>query len=393
MKKAAVLALVFVLAAACALCVTACGEDGDDGNGETQSFDPALQQQLQDTLEKIMVDNGIPGAMVYVEVPGEGKWEAALGLSDVEAERAMDLADSYRVGSITKTFVATIILQLVEEGLLSLDDTLASLAVEPAVPAGDEITLRMLLNHTSGLFEYTSDESFQAMQQEDPLRKWAPGELVAFAADNEPYFAPGEGWQYSNTNFILQGIIIEQLTGNQLADEIASRITGPLELSRTFLPSQPEMSGEHSHGYLYARDLGDAEGGGGDEFTDVTNTFDPSWAWAAGAMVSDLADLKIWVKALAEGDLLSDGLQQQRLTTVEAWQGSDYGLGIAEYAGFWGHPGDLPGFSSAMMYNPGSGAIIILTLNKNPNETGFAAYATFTEFVEILFPTPNEESE
>ncbi|MBN2026521.1 MAG: beta-lactamase family protein [Actinobacteria bacterium] len=382
MKKFTVVAITAVFIAACCIAVTSCGEEKDS----VDSFPPEVQQQLEEVMNEVMADNGIPGAIVYVEVPGEGKWEAALGLSDIETEEAMDLANAFRVGSITKTFTATVVLQLVDEGQLSLDDTLASFAMEPSVPGSDEITVRMLLNHTSGLFEYTADEGFQELQAEDLLRKWAPGELVAFAASHEPYFPPGEGWQYSNTNFILQGMIVEQVTGNPLKDEIAARIAGELGLARTSLPTQPRLSGEHSHGYLYARDMGDAQDGGGDELLDVTDSFDPSWSWGAGAMISDLEDLGKWVKALVGGDLLSDEVQRQRLTTVEAWQGSDYGLGIAEYDGFWGHPGDLPGFSSAMMYNPDSGALIILNLNKNPNDIDFAAYTTFTQLVEVLSP-------
>ena len=393
MNRLTVIFLAIVLMTVCVLCVTACGEGDGGGTDGAQSFDPALQQQLEDTLNRIMAENGIPGAIVYVEVPGEGKWEAALGLSDIEAEKAMDLAYKYRVGSITKTFTATVILQLTGEGLISLDDTLASFGIEPTMPGAGEITVRMILNHTSGIFEYTADERFQELQQEDMLRKWAPSELIAFAADQELYFPPGEGWHYSNTNFILQGMIVEQVTGNSLEDEIASRIAGELGLSVTSLPTQPEMSGEYSRGYLYARDLGDEQASDGDELADVTNTFDPSWAWAAGAMISDLDDLEVWVKALVEGDLLSEGSQRERLTTVEAWQGSDYGLGIAEYEGFWGHPGDLPGFSSAMMYNPDSGAFIILTLNKNPNDIDFAGYVAFTELVEVLSPATSVDAE
>jgi D-alanyl-D-alanine carboxypeptidase len=388
-KRFAAIVLVAVLLTACCFAITACG----GGDGASESFAPELQQQLEDVLNGIMADNGIPGAIVYVEIPGEGKWEAALGLADIETDKAMDLVNRFRVGSITKTFTTTVILQLVDEGLISLDDTLASLAIEPAVPGSVEITVRMLLNHTSGIFDYTADESFQELSGEDLLRKWAPEELVAFAAEHELYFPPGEGWQYSNTNFILQGIIVEQVTGNSLEEEIASRITGKLGLAETILPTQPELSGEHSHGYLYAGDMGEAQEGGENELVDVTDTFDPSWAWAAGAMVSDLADLKVWVKALVEGDLLSEELQQERLTTVEAWQGSDYGLGIAEYAGFWGHPGDIPGFSSAMMYNPDSGAVIILNLNKNPNDIDFAGYATFTQLVDVISPALDGVSE
>ncbi len=366
--------------------VASCGSETQQGDGDAEAaaFEPELQRRLEDTVIEIMADNGIPGAIVYVEVPGEGKWEAVLGLADIAAQAAMDPGYSYRVGSISKTFTATVVLQLVDEGAISLDDTLASFAIEPAMPGCGEITMRMLLNHTSGLFEYTADERFGELSQEDMLRKWAPEELIAFAAEHEPYFPPGEGWEYSNTNFILQGIIVEQVTGNSLAQEIASRITAELGLPETELPTQPELRGEYSHGYLYARDLGDEGAEGGKELADVTAAFDPSWAWAAGAMVSDLSDLKVWVKALVEGDLLGEELQSERLTTVEAWQGSDYGLGIAEYEGFWGHPGDLPGYSNAMMYNPESGATIILMLNKNPNDIDFAGYATFTQLLDVL---------
>jgi len=381
-KRLAAIAIAAAFFAACCLTVASCGEGKDSG----ESFPPELQQQLEDVINEALADNGIPGAIVYVEVPGEGKWEAALGLADIETGEAMDLANVFRVGSITKTFTSTVVLQLVDEGLFSLDDTLASFAMEPAVPGEDEITVRMLLNHTSGLFEYTAVEGFQELQAEDLLRKWAPGELVAFAASHEPYFPPGRGWQYSNTNFILQGMIVEQVTGNSLAGEIATRIADELGLAQTILPAQPQLGGKHSHGYLYAADMGDAQEGEEDELVDVTDSFDPSWSWGAGAMISDLEDLGVWVKALVEGDLLGGEVQRQRLTTVEAWQGSDYGLGIAEYAGFWGHPGDLPGFSSAMMYNPDSGAVIILNLNKNPNNIDFAAYSTFTKLVEVLSP-------
>lgn len=386
MKRIFTVILLLFLFAACALAAASCGAGGEEGvTAGAGPFDPALQDRLEDTLSAVMSENGIPGAIVHVEVPGLGSWETALGLSDVETEEVMDLAKGFRVGSITKTVTATLVLQLVDESLLALDDSLASLVPEPAVTGSDRITLRMLLNHTSGLFEYTADERFQELQAEEPLRKWEPAELVAFAATHELYFPPGEGWQYSNTNFVLQGMIFERITGHPIDEEIEARVAGRLGLSRTVLPSQPEMSGDFSHGYVYATDLGEEQAAEG-ELADVTAAFDPSWAWAAGGMTSCLDDLGIWARALVEGGLLSEELQKERLDTVEAWQGSYYGLGIAEYAGFWGHPGDLPGFSCAMMYNPDNGALIILMFNKNPNGIDFAAYATFTRLVEILVP-------
>lgn len=374
-----------ILAALLALALTAlpsCGGSGDQP--EATPLDPELQRRIEEVVDEVMAENGIPGAIVAVEVPGEGSWITAKGLADVEAGRPMDISYLFRVGSITKTFTATAVLQLVDEGRLSLDDTLDELEIQPAVPYSDVITVRMLLNHTSGIFDYTGDEGFQEAQDENLLQKWTPEEMVAAAASHEPCFQPGQGWEYSNTNYVLLGMIVERTTGNSFGDEVEERFTGPLGLSDTCMPDGPDIRGEHSQGYACAGDLEDDPEGGPQELVDVTTAIDPSWAWAAGAMISDLEDLRAWVKALAEGDLLSEEVQAERLQMVEAWQGSDYGLGIAAYEGFLGHPGDIPGFSSAMFYNPESGATVVMTLNKNPNELGFAGYATFNRIADII---------
>ncbi|MDY6794330.1 MAG: serine hydrolase domain-containing protein [Actinomycetota bacterium] len=270
---AIMLAALLVLAA---LACSSCGGSQDTPDGAT-SLPPEIQRGLEDKLSGVMEDNGIPGAIIYVDVPGKGTWEAAIGLADVEAGEAMDTALRFHIGSITKTFVSTMILQLVDEGKMSLDDTLEELGIQPAVPYAGDITLRMLLNHTSGIFDYTADADFQAASDDDFLRKWTPRELVAFAAANQPYFPPGEGWEYSNTNFILQGMIIEELTGGSLEDELQERITSRLGLSATTLPDSPRISAEHSHGYAYAAVITGDEADGGGELMDITETFNTSW--------------------------------------------------------------------------------------------------------------------
>jgi D-alanyl-D-alanine carboxypeptidase len=208
--------------------------------------------------------------------------------------------------------------------------------------------------------------------------------MVAIAAAHDLEFPPGQGWSYSNTNYVLLGMIVEEVTGNDFGDEIAKRFTGPLGLSRTYLADGAEIEGEHSQGYVYAKDLFSEPQGDPNELLDITTAIDPSWSWAAGGMISCLEDLQVWARALAEGELLSAEVQSERLEMIEAWQGSKYGLGIADYEGFLGHPGDIPGFSSAMFFDPESGSSIIMTLNKNPNDLGFASYVTFTRIVDII---------
>jgi D-alanyl-D-alanine carboxypeptidase len=374
--------LVFILVAlliATALACSSCGTQESEPESAF-SLSPELRQELERILDDVMAENGIPGAVIGVWVPGEGSWVEAKGLADVDAEQAMDIADKVRIGSITKTFLATVILQLVDEGRVSLDDPLQDYA--PEVPGSEEITMRMLLDHTSGLFDYTSDEGFQEALDAEPLTKWQPQELVDFAISHEPYFAPGQGWQYSNTNYILLGMIVEQVTGNQVGDEMRTRIYERLGLSNTSFPEGPEMSGRYSHGYMYWDDQ--------NNLTDITTTFDPSLAWAAGGMISNLGDLEVWAEALATGELLSSATQEERLTFVDAQQGTQYGLGIVDYKGFLGHGGDIPGFSNAAFYNPSMDVTIVLSLNKNPNDLVFAGLATFMDMVDAILASQTQ---
>jgi len=369
------MALLIMTALAC----SSCGTQESEPEG-VFSLSPELQQELERMLDEVMSENGIPGAVVGVWVPGEGSWVEAKGLADVEAEEAVGISNKVRIGSITKTFLATVILQLVDEGGISLDDPLQEYV--PEVPGSGEITVRMLLDHTSGIFDYTSDEDFQEAVDAEPLTKWQPQELVDFAISHEPYFAPGQGWQYSNTNYILLGMIVEEVTGNQVGDEMRTHIYERLGLASTSFPEGPEMSGRHSHGYMYSDDQTD--------LMDITTTFDPSLAWAAGGMISNLGDLEVWAEALATGELLSSATQEERLTLVDAQQGTQYGLGIVDYKGFLGHGGDIPGFSNAAFYNPSLDVTIVLSLNKNPNDLVFAGLATFMDMVDAILASQTQ---
>lgn len=326
-----------------------------------------LAVKLQPQLETEMRALHVPGAIVYVKDGNQATWATTLGVGNLATNAPMRLNDHVRVGSITKTFTGTVILQLVEEGKLGLDDPVAK--YQPDVPNGANITIRELLNMTSGLFNYTEDQGLEQAFLAQPERAWTPQELLTVAFQHQPYFAPGTDFHYSNTNTILLGLIIEQITGTSLAVEFQQRIFAPLGMRDTSLPSvtTEAIPAPFPHGYA-ANASGEcpttapAAGEPMGSLCDITN-YSPSWAWAAGAAISTLRDLQIWAKALGTGVLLSAGMQQQRLQWVPVQSGATYGLAIFNVYGFIGHDGQLPGFQSFMGYQPQTDSMMIVLTN------------------------------
>jgi D-alanyl-D-alanine carboxypeptidase len=305
----------------------------------------------------------IPGAIVYVDDPGQGSWTTGLGIGNLATREPMQVNNFMRIGSITKTFTATVILQLVDQGKLRLDDPVSK--YQPEVPNGAHITIRELLNMSSGLFNYAEDEGYNQALFADPYKVWNPNDLLAIAFKHPPYFAPGKGWHYSNTNYILLGLIMEQLTHLPAAQAFQRSIFGPLGMHQTSLPPRTSSAipDPHAQGYMYGTD-----GTGKGPTLNVTD-WNPSWAWTAGAVISTLHDLKLWAKALATGRLLSAATQKERLSWVNVgtWLGKPwlYGLGVIDFGGFIGHNGSLPGYQSFMGYLPQQGATIIVLANLN----------------------------
>ena len=166
----------------------------------------------------------------------------------------MRIQDKFGVGSTTKSIVATVLLQLVDEGRLKLDDKVSKYI--SWVPNGENITIRQLLNMTSGLYNYTEDKTLLAAVAADPLKKWAPVELARAGVSGQPYFPPGEGWYYSNTNTILVGLIIEKITGKMLEDEVTTSITDRLGLKNTYFPQGPDITAPATLGVLFLKSKG-----------------------------------------------------------------------------------------------------------------------------------------
>ena len=332
---------------------------------------PADPAALQHQLDAV-VEAGSPGVVALVH-RGHQTWQGASGLGDLATKRPARAGDRFRIGSVTKSFVATAALQLVGEDKLGLDDHLERW-LPGLVPNGDDITVRQLLNHTSGLYDYSDDLP-------EPPRPFQPRELVAIATGHRPLFAPGTQFSYSNTNYILAGLIIQRASGQRLATQLQQRISGPLDLDGTELPlTEQAIASPYAHGYA-PRDQGWRVTDGPAGLVDVT-TMDPSWAWAAGAMVSTTTDLAHFYQALLGGQLLNPEQLAAMQTTVDAsqqfGQRARYGLGLMQLrpgcaTELWGHGGALAGYrTTAFSTNDADRQLVAMT-NLQPEPDPFAA--------------------
>lgn len=325
------------------------------------SFSQDQQAQFDQIVSDVMAKYGIPGAIVGLWIPGQGEWVVARGVGDLATGAAPDITDKMRMGSITKTVTATVVLQLADEGKLGLDDALSK--YEPWVPNSGNITIRELLNMTSGLYNYTNDGAFWDQLLANPLTAWPPRQIVDLALTHPPDFAPGTEYEYSNTNYILLGMVIEQVTGNSADQEIQTRIIDRLGLKNTSFPEVPEMPSPHMEGYMSGADNTVTDLNQLEDITVLT----PTGYWTAGAMITTVDDLKVWVQALAQGTLLSPAMQQQRLTFVPAGNPT-YGLGIMPITGtpFLGHSGEVLGFNSSAYTDPTTGNTVVVLINRYP---------------------------
>jgi D-alanyl-D-alanine carboxypeptidase len=332
------------------LLVSSCGSSGT----AKPSFSQDIQDQLDAALTTRMSEYNVPGAIVGLWVPGQGEWVVSKGKANIETGQAPVLTDKVRIGSVTKTFTATTVLLLAEEGKLSLDDKLSK--YEPQVPNAENISVRQLLNMTSGLFNYTDDPVLWEMETADFNRVWTPQELVDIATKNPPNFPPGQQYGYCNTNYILLGMIIEKVTGNKIGDEIQERIIDKLGLTNTSYAYTGEMTGQYMHGYMPSEVANPSS-----DLMDIT-TGNPSWGGAAGAMISNLDDMKIWVKALAEGTLLTPEMHQEQVSFAPP-NSSSYGLGVMN-----------------------GGIVIIVFFNRYPSKEEGASDMLLADLAHIVFP-------
>jgi D-alanyl-D-alanine carboxypeptidase len=317
---------------------------------------PAGVSAPKPTLQRVvrsLVAARAPGAVAFVRTPTRAR-SAAAGVASFEPRVAMRAADRYRIASVTKTFVATVVLQLVAEGKLRLADPVERW-LPRVVPNGAAITIRQLLNHTSGLFEYTRDEQAVAAVVANPGRSWTPRELLAVAFSHPPLFAPGSDWAYSNTNYVVLGLVVEAVTGKPVEQVLAERLFEPLGLRATSFPSGLPVPEPFAHGY------GVFQG----TLLDLTPLLNPSWAYASGQMVSNAADVTTFFAALLRGRLLPAALLSQ-MKSFTLTSGT-YGLGLQSFftrcGTAFGHGGDFIGWQNIVLASANGRRVAVVMVN------------------------------
>jgi D-alanyl-D-alanine carboxypeptidase len=367
-----------VLLAVCALAVALAGV-ATSGAAKPAAKQPAYAPKLRAELPTLMKENAIPGAIVLVQSKGKGNWSGTFGTAVLGKQVPMKMTDLFRVGSNTKTMTATVILQLVEEGKLKLKDPISKF--EPGVPNGKNISIQQLAEMRSGLYSYSFDPGFNKTMDTQPEKAWNPHELLKIAFSHKNKFGPGKQFEYSNTNIILLGLVIEKLTGETATKAFQERIFGPLGLKHTLLPEldDAKIPGPHAQGYMFGTNSStidsyalpeseQADALDGSVKPNLYTDDNPSWAWTAGSAISTPGELATYARALGTGKgLLSPRMQKVRLNTIRPLAPGapvGYGVGIAEFApGIIGHDGQVPGFSSFMAYDQKTGDVVIIAVN------------------------------
>jgi D-alanyl-D-alanine carboxypeptidase len=335
----------------------------DSSAADFRRLTPDVTRQVDDAVQQVMREANVPGVTVGLWTPDKGSHVRSFGVADKSNGQKMSSDLYIRIGSETKTFTVTALLKLVDEGKLNLNDPIGKYI--GGVPNGDKITLRQLAGMRSGLFNYSEDPGFFKALTSDPRRPFTPQQLLDYAFKHPVLFPPGEKFSYCNTNLILLGLVVEKVGGAPIGEFIQKNVLAPAGLNHTSFPVDAAFPSPHAQGYTDQTASGKVE---------VSTNWNPSWGWAAGAIISDLQDLRVWARTVATGvlpdgtPLISPATQKQRLTTPPTTiPGAGYGLGIFNVQGWIGHNGSLPGYETLTIYLPSSQATIVVLLNTDIN--------------------------
>jgi D-alanyl-D-alanine carboxypeptidase len=325
------------------------------------AFAPERAAGFQQVLDRNRAAFAFPGAQAGVWT-ADGSWVGVTGSAAAGGRRPPARDDHTRIGSITKTFAVMLLLQQVDKGLVSLDDPIGKYV--KGLPNGDTATLRMLASMTSGIPSYTLDPGFQQTLFEHPDTVFSPQQLLDYVRGAEPLFTAGTRVDYSNSNTVALGLVIEQVSGKSFGQALQQGLFDPLGLSGTSFPgASPALPPPHLEGITMQ---GQPEG----KTADATN-WSPSWAYSSGAIVSTLDDLRCWAVTVGSGGgLISDRLQQERLASTRvtpppSTPAKAYALGFGVFNGWIGHTGELPGFNTSIMVDPASGTTVVVMVNSD----------------------------
>lgn len=358
---------------------------GGVGVAATNEFSPNVQRAIGAAVAKELLAYGnpkagpVPGAAIGVWLPGKGAYVKGIGSARLGPPEAMWHDDLFRIGSNTKTFVATVLLQLVDEKKLRLDDTISHFGLGLAVPNEARITVRQLAEMRSGIVDMYAIPAVQK-ESEAEWGQRTPRQWVAVAAKQPPLFAPGAKYNYSNTNWFILGLIIEKVTHRSIEAEIRDRILVPMNLHETSFPTTDRnMPSPYAHGYSLDENK---------QWVDESATLPPSVSWAAGAMISNMSDMQKWVKAYVTGTTNSAATQKERLACLPTGDGNlEFGLGIGCSAGWYGYTGGITGYNTGAYYMPATGATIIVFVNSQQEKPSpGVANAIFHDLASIITP-------
>jgi D-alanyl-D-alanine carboxypeptidase len=319
----------------------------------------------------------LPAVLVGIWQRNGARYVHAFGYADLAKKRSLSLDDHFRIGSNTKTFVVSVILQLAAEKKLALDEPVSHFHLGVRVPNGDKITVRELCNMRSGLFEAFATPQFAQLDMKVPAN-FKPRMLVEWAAQKKPYFAPGKGYHYSNTNYILLGLIIEALTHDSVGNQIQTRLLNRFGLAHTSYPATEAMPEPWARGYGLARNR---------NWEDVSNTIPVAFMGSAGEMISTISDVRRWITLYALGKTGGPAGFRPQSECLKFLGNTDFGLGINCSAGWMGYTGALPGYNTADYYDLTTGTTTVVWITyQAPGPPEGVASVIFRDLTRILTP-------
>ena len=372
-----------------------------EGTGTTDwltvaNLQPAqtLSAELTKTLGALRSKAVIPGVSATIIWPDGRAWSATSGFADLAGKVRLTRSSAFAVASVTKTFVSALVLQLAQDGLLGLDDPVVRWLPESGVDP--RVTVRQLLDHTSGVYDFFSNSAIDGPLRAKPAAAWTPQRALGYV--KTPYFEPGSGWHYSNTNYVLLGQIAERVTGNTWASEVRTRFLDPLRLTSAYIQGVEKSRTTLSHGYQFASTSRAAKA------IDLTGTTGVApfrsvvtAAGAAGAIAASSWDLARWTRALYGGELLNPpalGAMLDVAATAKYRYAVPYGMGVQQYTidgrTAYGHGGRLMGARAAIRYLPSEGVAIAVVMNTDRGDPAAIASSLLkVALPPVIPPSPS----
>jgi len=348
-----------------------------DSSPVSPATNPAWYENVDSSISQIMVTSGSPGAIVGIFENDKPLAVFAKGYSNIASLTKMKDDMKFRIASNTKTFTAITVQLLVEDNLIDLNKHLIDYLPNCGIQYAETITVRQLLNMTSGIASYNEQSQFVDVWNSNPLIPWTKEQLLNIIQTSTPDFYPGTSWHYSDSNYFLLGLIIEAATNQSSESEITNKILLPLSLNNTSFPVTPDMPDNYCSGYKLDQSNVLVE----------SSRISPTGPWTGGAMISNIYDLGKWVKVLGTGSLLSDNMKIQCFDWKTGPNGVFYGLGVMRVLGLRGHDGLIQGFETIMLYSPEKDAAVVVMLNKgNEDQHAQPAASLCINIFRTVFP-------